>query len=69
MVGACGGLWLPMLSSTYFFLFSYFMHAYRKLAFQVVWKCLKSLCGGGGCVESKFSDMLKPRPSQKILIK
>ena len=24
------------------------MFAYQKLAFQVVWKCLKSLCGGGG---------------------
>ena len=53
------------------------MHAYRKLTFHVVWKCLKGLCGGGGGgwvvvvggggVESEFSDRLWPRPSQTKL--
>ena len=48
------------------------MHAYQKFAFQVVWNCQKSLCGGGcgvggvGGVESKFSDRIWPRPSQTI---
>ena len=45
------------------------MPAYQKLASHVVWKCLKSLCGGGwvgGGAESEFSDSLWPRPSQTI---
>ena len=51
------------------------MPAYRKLASHVVWKCFKSVCGGGlvsggwvgGGVESEFSDRLWPRPSQTII--
>ena len=43
------------------------MLVYLKLASQIVWKCLKSLCGGGG--ESKFGDRLWPRPRQTKGIK